>query len=174
ATLFGCDNITTWLEERTVVVAFICLAMLFSCSGAIILSLVATMYQVGFSRHAAEVGFALKIDPAVCGWAVTSRAFSSLVRSCAKSCSIPSGRKQKKPVSLRNQHVQACRFWEIDADIGDGLTSIGSEGSSINKSDHLGIVAGFRDDHAAVGVANQNHRTLLSGDRSPGRGYVIR
>src|SRR5215470_16042210 len=44
ATLFGCDNITTWLEERTVVAAFICFAMLFSCLGAIILSLLATMY----------------------------------------------------------------------------------------------------------------------------------
>jgi hypothetical protein len=61
-TLFGCDNITTWLEETTVVTAFICFAMLFSCSGAIILSWLATMYQVGFSCHAAEVGFALKIE----------------------------------------------------------------------------------------------------------------
>ena len=47
ATSFGRDNITTWPDGRTVVVALICFAMLFSCSGAIILSLLATMYQVG-------------------------------------------------------------------------------------------------------------------------------
>src|SRR5580700_988250 len=58
----------TWLDGRTVVVAFICLAMLFSCSGAIILSLLATMYHDGLLCQAAAVGFAPKMEPAVCGW----------------------------------------------------------------------------------------------------------
>jgi hypothetical protein len=57
----------TWLDRRTVVVAFICFAMLFSCSGAIIRSLLETMYQVGLWCHAAAVGFAPKIAPAVWG-----------------------------------------------------------------------------------------------------------
>jgi len=95
ATLFGCDNITTCLEERTV--AFIFFAMLCSCSGAIILSMLATMYQAGFSCHAAEAGLALKMDPAVGGWTDTSSAFSSLVRSGAKSYSIPGGESKRKP-----------------------------------------------------------------------------
>jgi hypothetical protein len=57
----------TWLDGRTVVVAFICFAMLFYCSGAIIRSLLETMYHVGLSCHAAAVGFAPKIAPAVWG-----------------------------------------------------------------------------------------------------------
>src|SRR5271156_4945788 len=67
ATSLGWDNITTWLDGRTVVVAFICFAMLFSCSGAIMLSLLATMYHEGLLCHAAVVGFAPKMEPAVWG-----------------------------------------------------------------------------------------------------------
>jgi hypothetical protein len=37
----GWDNITTWLDAKTVVAAFIWFAILFSYSGAIILSLLA-------------------------------------------------------------------------------------------------------------------------------------
>src|SRR5882762_1819032 len=65
ATSLGCDNITTWLDGRVVVVALICLAILFSCSGAIMLSSLATMYHDGLLCHAATVGFAPKMDPDV-------------------------------------------------------------------------------------------------------------
>ena len=64
----GWDNITTWLDAKTVVAAFICFAMLFFCSGAIILSLLATMYQLGLSCHTAALGLAMNMDRAVCGW----------------------------------------------------------------------------------------------------------
>lgn len=63
ATSLGCDSMATWLEGNSVVAAFISLAMLRSCCGAIILSLLETIYQVGLFRHAAAVGFASKIEP---------------------------------------------------------------------------------------------------------------
>ena len=85
----------TWLEGRTVVVALICLAMLFSCSGAIMLSLLATMYHEGFERQAAAVGFASKMEPDVCGWTATRRDFSSFVRSWAKAVSTFRGQEQE-------------------------------------------------------------------------------
>ena len=61
--------------------AFICFAALFSCSGAIILSLLDTMNQVGLVRQAAAAGFASKIAAEVCDWTATSRVFSSLLKS---------------------------------------------------------------------------------------------
>jgi hypothetical protein len=65
ATSLGWESMATWLDARTVVVAFICFAMLFSCSGAIILSLLATMNHDGLLCQAAADGFASKIAPAV-------------------------------------------------------------------------------------------------------------
>jgi hypothetical protein len=49
-TSFGCDNMMTWLDSKTVVVAFIYLAMVFSCSVSTHLSLLATMYHAGQRR----------------------------------------------------------------------------------------------------------------------------
>ena len=49
-TSFGCDNMMTWLDFKTVVVAFIYLAMVFSCSVSTHLSLLATMYHAGQRR----------------------------------------------------------------------------------------------------------------------------
>ncbi len=67
ATSLGWESMATWLEARTVVVAFICFAMLFSCSGAIIRSLLETTYHVALLCQAAALGFAPKIAPAVWG-----------------------------------------------------------------------------------------------------------
>ncbi|HEY3886140.1 MAG TPA: hypothetical protein VGL62_13070 [Vicinamibacterales bacterium] len=49
ATSAGCDNIATWLEGSTVAFALICFAMLLSCSGSIIRSLLDTTYRAGFA-----------------------------------------------------------------------------------------------------------------------------
>jgi hypothetical protein len=46
-TSLGWGSIGTWLEGRTVVVALSCWSMLFSCSGAIVRSLLETMYRTG-------------------------------------------------------------------------------------------------------------------------------
>jgi hypothetical protein len=69
------------LAGSIVVLALICLAILFSCAGSIIRSFVATTYHVGLLRHAAIAGFASKIEPAVFSCAATSLAFSGAVRS---------------------------------------------------------------------------------------------
>src|SRR5207244_810313 len=82
ATSIAWDSMATWLEGRTVVLVLMSFAMLFSCSGSIIRSLLATTYHAGLLRHAAAEGFASKIDPAVFGCAATNRAFSAGVRSC--------------------------------------------------------------------------------------------
>jgi hypothetical protein len=50
----------TGLDGRTVVVAFICFAILFSSSRKIMLSLLATMYHEGLFCQAAAVGFCFK------------------------------------------------------------------------------------------------------------------
>ena len=71
ATSAGCDNIATWLDGSTVAFALICFAMLFSCSGSIIRSLLDTTYQTGFARQAAAVGLASKMAPEVFGCAAT-------------------------------------------------------------------------------------------------------
>ena len=71
ATSVGCDNIATWLDGSTVALALICVAMLFSCCGSIMRSLLATTYHAGFARQAAAVGLASKMAPEVFGCAAT-------------------------------------------------------------------------------------------------------
>src|ERR1700730_2624084 len=71
ATSAGCDNIATWLDGSTVALALICVAMLFSCSGSIMRSLLDTTYHAGFARQAAAVGLASKMAPEVFGCAAT-------------------------------------------------------------------------------------------------------
>ena len=131
ATSLGWDNMATWLEGRTVVVALICLAMLFSCSGAIILSLLATMYHDGLLCQPAAVGFAPRMEPAVCGWTATRRAFSSFVKSWANAVSIPSGDSRRKP-SDSGVSFERPRGGERLANLRDGLVCIRSESGDVD------------------------------------------
>ena len=57
---FRCENTATWLEDRTIAAALICFAMLFSCSGAIMFSLLAERLVC----QVTAMGFASKIESA--------------------------------------------------------------------------------------------------------------
>ncbi|MCY1240480.1 hypothetical protein D9M72_533320 [compost metagenome] len=56
---------------------------------------------------------------------------------------------------------------------GNGLALIRREGGDIDDGLHLFVGAGFGNDHAAIGVADEYDRAVLCGDRALGDGDVI-
>src|SRR5215470_18270906 len=83
---------TTWLELRVIVVAFIAAASARSRSGGITRSSAATTNQFGFVFQAAATGrFVLKQEKLVGPCVATRSFFSRSERSCAKSSVIPFG-----------------------------------------------------------------------------------
>src|SRR6266478_9453915 len=68
ATCWACESMGTWLEGTVMVFAFIVFANWRSRSGAIIRSLAATTYQVGFVFQAAFVTLAPSAAPLVGPW----------------------------------------------------------------------------------------------------------
>lgn len=69
--------------------------------------------------------------------------------------------------------ARAPRRWILDKG-RHRLASVGRKGGDIDKPDDLGILAGFRDDCSAVGMANKNHGAALRGDRTLGCGDIVR
>src|SRR5271169_6244023 len=89
---------TTWLELRVIVVAFIVAASVRSRSGGITRSSAATTNQSGFVFQAAATGrFVLKQETLVGPGVATRSFFSRAETSWAKSSMIPFGVTLKNP-----------------------------------------------------------------------------
>src|SRR5277367_3707672 len=85
STTLGCDSIGTWLEATSVTLAFMRFAAKCSRSGWTVRSLVATMDQLGFVRHAMPPSyFCVNRSAAGAKWVDQTTPCSSADRSPAK------------------------------------------------------------------------------------------
>src|SRR5450755_5068963 len=65
------------------------------------------------------------------------------------------------------------RSWVLRRHSAEGFAFLGSEGGDVNHSHHFGVVSGFGDDRAAVGMPDEKYRTILRIDQAIGGGNVI-
>jgi hypothetical protein len=164
---------TTWLAGSIVVLALICLAILFSCAGSIIRSFVATTYHVGLIRHAAS-HCRLRLEERAGGLQLRRNQFGLFRRRQILSEVIFDAllRKQKEPARLRLYLIQSRRLGEGAADVTNGLSGVWCKRREVDQADHFWVVAGLGDHHTAIRMADKNRRAVLGRER-PLRGCHV-
>jgi hypothetical protein len=81
--------------------------------------------------------------------------------------------RKRKPVLGREDRGNGSARRGILDQRCDGLTRVRREGRDVDQPCDDRVVAGFRDDHPAVGVADQNHRAILLRQGQARHAHVI-
>ena len=162
-----------WLALTSTTVEPARLDMARCASGGIILSAVATRYQLGLVFHAGSLTLPLSASTPHGTWESAMNA--------ALSTGDVTGKRggelrlvEEQIAVLRRQdrrHRRAGR--RILDERGHRLALVGHEGGDVDQPRNLRIVPGFGDHRAAVGVADENHGAVLRGNDAPGHGDIV-
>src|SRR6202022_4571301 len=81
-------------------------------------------------------------------------------------------REFEKTLLVRSDLRIQARGLDARAERTRRLTDVRSEGGNVSEPHHLGVIAGFRNDHATIGMADENGRATLERDRALDGCYV--
>ena len=162
-----------WLPLTSTTVEPARLDMARWATGGIILSSVATRYQLGLVFHAGSLIVPLSASTPHGTWESAMNAALSASTSAANEAAKLRLVEEQIAV-LRGQDRRNGRAGRrILDERRHGLALVRSKGGDIHKPRNLRIVAGFGDHRSAIRVANENRRPVLRSKNALGSRHIV-